>query len=351
MSLRDYGLNEAILEYFTSISLDDAFLGRVMSSDGKRSIIMTEQGELTANISGKLRVRPEGPPVVGDWVVLKEVQDTTSIVMVLPRRTKISRKAPGRTTTEQLVAANIDTIFVMMGMDNDFNLRRLERYLVLISASGAEGVILLNKCDIPEDPDTMLSSVLDIAGSVPVLMLSALDGTGVDDVEKQLSPGRTVCLLGSSGSGKSTLINRLLGEERIRTSSVGNNDKGKHTTTSRELYLLMSGALIIDNPGIREVQLWAGDEDIDNAFADIQELSENCKFKDCQHLTEPDCAILNALENGELSRERYESYQKMKRELHHTRMRADMSAASAEKARWRGLKKDIRHYQRYKRER
>jgi len=239
----------------------------------------------------------------------------------------------------------------MMGMDNDFNLRRLERYLVLISASGAEGVILLNKCDIPEDPDTMLSSVLDIAGSVPVLMLSALDGTGVDDVEKQLSPGRTVCLLGSSGSGKSTLINRLLGEERIRTSSVGNMDKGRHTTTSRELYLLRSGALIIDNPGIRELQLWAEDEDIDNAFADIQRLSENCRFKDCQHLTEPDCAILNALENGELSRERYESYQKMKRELRYTRTKMDMSAASAERARWKAIKKDVKHYMKYKKER
>ncbi|MCU0798747.1 MAG: ribosome small subunit-dependent GTPase A [Candidatus Thermoplasmatota archaeon] len=351
MFLGSFGLDENTHQHYSSLSLEDTFLGRVLSSDGKRSHVMTEKGERIPNNSGKLRTRPEGPPVVGDWVVLKEVQGTISIVMVLPRRTRISRKAPGKATSEQLVAANIDTIFVMMGMDGDFNLRRLERYLVMISSSGAEGLVLLNKCDIAEDPDAMMSAVLDIAGNIPVLMMSALNGTGVEEVEKSLVPGRTICLLGSSGSGKSTLINRLLGEERIRTSSVGNMDKGRHTTTSRELYLLRSGALIIDNPGIRELQLWAEDEDIDNAFADIQGLSENCRFKDCQHLTEPDCAILNALENGELSRERYESYQKMKRELHHTRMRADMSAASAEKARWRSLKKDIRHYQRYKRER
>jgi ribosome biogenesis GTPase len=271
--------------------------------------------------------------------------------MVLPRRTRISRKAPGKATTEQLVASNIDTIFVMMGMDNDFNIRRLERYLVMISASGAGGVILLNKCDIAEDPESMKDAVLEVTGKIPVLMISALDGTGTGEHERLLLPGRTICLLGSSGSGKSTLINRLLGEERIRTSSVGTMDKGKHTTTSRELYLLRSGALIIDNPGIRELQLWAGEEDVDNAFLDIHELSLNCRFKDCQHLSEPDCAVLTALETGDLSRERYDSYRKMMRELHHTRIKADRSAASAERAKWKSIMKDGKHYMRYKKER
>ncbi len=351
MSLSTYGLDAITLQHYTPMSLAGTSLGRVSASDGKRCHVMTEDGEIISTIPGKVRVRSDGPPVVGDWVVLKDVQGTSTIFLVLPRRSKISRKAPGKATSEQLVAANIDTIFVMMGMDNDLNLRRLERYLVLISASGTEGVILLNKCDITEDPETMLNSVLNIAGNIPVLMISALTGKGVVEVEKLLVPGRTVCLLGSSGSGKSTLINRLLGEDRIRTSSVGNMDKGRHTTTSRELYILRSGALIIDNPGIRELQLWADDQDIDNAFKEIQELAVQCRFKDCQHLTEPDCAVLDALEKGEISRERYDSYLKMRRELHHTKMRAEMSPAAAEKAKWKGLKKGVQHYYRYKKTR
>jgi ribosome biogenesis GTPase len=347
MNLTDLGLDERIEEYYRSLDLEGTVLGRVVRSDVGRSKVITEAGEVEAIPTGK--IKETGSPIVGDWVVLKEVQGILRLVLVLPRRTRISRKAPGKGEKEQLVAANVDTILVVMGMDADFNLRRLERYLVIISASGASGVIVLNKMDLVEDPVPLIDKAKETAKGIPVVAISALDGGGISDLNPHLEKGRTLCLLGSSGSGKSTLINRLLGEDRLKTSEVGDRDKGRHTTTSREMYLLPSGALIVDNPGIREVQLWAEESDLDAAFSEIEELSVKCRFKDCQHLSEPGCAVLQALEEGSLSPDRYESYQKMKKELKF-RNRTRSSEAE-EKAKWKNIHKNVKHYYRYKKER
>ena len=347
MMLTQYGYDERIEGYYRSLGLDGTVLGRVLRSDVGRSRVITQAGEVDAIHTGKVKIT--GSPIVGDWVVLKEVQGILRLVLVLPRRTRISRRAPGRGEVEQLVAANLDTILVVMGMDQDFNLRRLERYLVIISASGAEGVIVLNKIDLVEDPIPLIDKAKETAKGIPVLAVSALDGSGISDLNPYLEKGKTLCLLGSSGSGKSTLINRLLGEDRLRTNEVGDRDKGRHTTTSREMYLLPSGALVVDNPGIREVQLWAEDSDLDAAFSEIDELSLKCKFKDCQHLSEPGCAVLLALEGGSLPRDRYDSYQKMKKELnYHNRTR---SSEAEEKAKWKNIHKNVKHYYRYKKER
>jgi ribosome biogenesis GTPase len=347
MLLSDYGLDEAIEGSYLSLGLDGTLLGRVVRSDTGRSRVVTERGEMDAVHSGK--VMESGRPIVGDWVVLKDVQGILRLVLVLPRRTRISRKAPGKGEKEQLVAANVDLIMIVMGMDADLNLRRLERYMVILSASGADGAVVLNKMDLVEDPTPLVEDAKRVAQGIPVIAISALEGGGLPELEPLLGKGRTVCLLGSSGSGKSTLINRLLGEDRLRTNEVGDRDKGRHTTTSRELYLLPSGALVIDNPGIREVQLWAEEGDLDPAFPEIESLSRDCRFKDCQHLAEPGCAVLGALEGGSLPRDRYDSYQKMKKELRY--LSRTGSSESEERAKWRNIHKNIKHYDRYKKER
>ncbi|MGA1865853.1 MAG: ribosome small subunit-dependent GTPase A [Thermoplasmatota archaeon] len=324
-------------------------VGRVSFLDGSRYTVITGEGEVRTRASSKVLMA--GGPAVGDWVVVKLSGTSNIIISVLPRKGCISRKVPGKEVHEQVFAANVDIIFVMMGLDNDFNLRRLERYLVMVSASGSRPVILLNKSDDAKDLPAKLQQVHEVSGEVPVHHISAMNGDGMDVLDRYLRKGVTVALIGSSGVGKSTLMNRLLGEEKMRTGELRKScGKGSHVTTSRELMVLPEGGILIDNPGIRELQLWGDETTLEEAFKDILGLSRKCRFKDCQHLSEPGCAVKRALEEGEIERSRFDNYIKMRRELRFLALKTDKGARTEEKARWRPLTKDVKHYQRFKKE-
>jgi len=352
MEMEELGWNDDLRSSYQELSLGelkDIAIGRVSFFDGTHYTIITEGGDIRGRASSK--VLGEGAPAVGDWVVVK-LSDTANIIMkVLPRKSCISRKIPGKEVQEQVIAANVDLLFIVMGADNDFNLRRLERYLAMAFASGSRPVILLNKTDTIDDLEDKVAQINDIAGKAPVHPISALKGQGLEVLDRYLEQGVTAALVGSSGVGKSTLINRLLREEKQKTGDVRKiGGKGRHVTTSRELIVLPNGGILIDNPGLRELQLWGDENMLEEAFRDIAELSISCRFKDCQHLSEPDCEVKNAVEDGRLDRSRYENFLKMKKELHHLAVKLDKGAQAQERAKWRGLLKDVKHYYRYKKE-
>ena len=274
--------------------------------------LMHEHGEQRASAANRL-VREEGLPAVGDWVGL----DPTSnlIEALLPRRTSISRKEVWQATREQILAANVDVAFLVQALPLDFNLRRLERYLAMAWESGAQPVVLLTKTDLVEDVQPYLDELEGVTlGSCPVQAVSAKTGEGIDDLRTWLEPNKTAVLLGSSGVGKSTIVNTLVGEELLPTQEVREDDQmGRHTTTRRELILIPTGGVVLDTPGIRELQLW--DADLEQTFGDIEEIARRCRFADCNHDREPGCAIREALEDGTLSPERWQSYVKLQREL------------------------------------
>lgn len=283
--------------------------------------VVTEKGELTADVSGRLRHLTQEKaelPAVGDWVALRADRsaERSSIFAVLPRRTAFSRKAAGAAAGAQVVAANVDTVFLVTGLDLDFNVRRIERAVTLARESGAEPVIVLSKADLCDDPAEQMAEAARAAPGIAVVALSATAGTGLGELAPWLQPGRTVVLVGSSGTGKSTLVNALLGEERQLIRAVREHDhRGKHTTTRRELLRLPSGALLIDTPGIRELGLWGGQEALGEAFSDIDQLALSCAFSDCTHGSEPRCAVRRALSSGALDEGRFNSYVKLKGEL------------------------------------
>ena len=327
----------------------DPATGRVALVHRDHYIVWTTSGEVTATISGHLRHLDHDPPCVGDWVILRE---GSVISEVLPRRTQLSRKEPGKRLREQVLAANMDLLFVVSGLDRDYNPRRLERYLVLAHESGARPVILLNKADLraqlagrEDRADDDLAEVVRLterhAPGVPVYALSALEQWGLDAIARTVVPGQTAALIGSSGAGKSTIVNALLGESRQRTSDVRDSDsKGRHTTTHRELIRMPGNWLLMDLPGLRELQLWADPERIDTAFADIVELAQQCRFRDCTHTQEPGCAVRDA----ELDPGRLQNYRKLQKELNFLELQTDIHRAREVRKKWNAVEKDIRRH-------
>lgn len=299
--------------------------------------------EIFATLAGRLRyetTRREDLPAVGDFV---KVRDTV-IEEVMPRRTVFLRKAAGDATEAQVIAANIDTVFVVTGLDSDFNLRRLERYYLTAQASGAQCAILLNKADLCDDLDARAQQVRAIAPGADVVAISALHGDGIDALRPYLIPGETVAFVGSSGAGKSTLINRLLGRDRQMTGAVREADsRGRHTTTHRELLETPSGALLIDTPGLRELQPWAGEDDVGGAFPEIEELAEKCRYRDCSHAGEEGCAVQAAIDDGSLDFDRFSSYRKMRKEAAYLDRQLDVRAQLDLKAKWKKIHKAMRN--------
>ncbi|MEW6737011.1 MAG: ribosome small subunit-dependent GTPase A [Acidobacteriota bacterium] len=338
MDLEILGWDDFFADSFAPYARDNYLAGRVALDCSGIYRLYTEIGEWEAELSGKLRYRAESRealPVVGDWVALRPREQNKAIIdAVLPRKTKFSRKVTGQRIEEQLVATNIDTLFLVSGLDQDFNPRRIERYLIMAKASGSNPVIVLNKADICQDRDAKLHQVRDIASTVAILLVSAKQGEGLDMLMPFVNKGQTAALVGSSGVGKSTIINKLLGEERQKVGLVReNDDRGKHTTTHRELFILPDHGLIIDTPGLRELQLWFSQTGLQDAFSDITALAEQCYFTNCQHQDQPGCAIKEALENGQLSPERLDNYWKMLDELRQLSEKQSLKSAYLEKQR------------------
>ena len=265
---------------------------------------------------------------MGDWVsVTGEPEHGMLIREVLPRRTQIARKVAGRRVAAQVLAANVDTLFLMMGMDGDYHPRRLERYLAQAWESGARVAVLLNKADVCEDTEARRMEICGIATGANVLCISAATGAGITQLDCYLETGQTIVLLGSSGVGKSTLVNRLLERDAQATSPVRTSDsRGRHTTTARQLFFLPGGAMVIDTPGLRELQLWDSEAGLDQAFGDVEVLAKHCRFRDCKHLGEPGCAVAAAIREGELEQERLENHRKLLRERAFLEQKIDKGA-------------------------
>ena len=289
--------------------------------------VVTAAGETDARLAGRLRTGAD-LPAVGDWAVVEGGDGTRRIVSVLPRRSRLSRKVAGAETREQVVAANVDTVFLVMGLDGDFNLRRLERFAVMAAESGATPVVVLTKKDLHPDAPGACLDARTAAPGMPVYAVSSLLDDGLDPLRVFLAPGQTVAMIGSSGAGKSTLLNRLNGAEVMRTGAVREgDDRGRHTTTHRQLVRLESGGLLVDNPGVREIQLWAGESALSDAFDDLEALAAGCRFNDCRHLDEPGCRVREAVEDGSLDPERLRNWHDLEKELRHLERRRDVAAA------------------------
>jgi ribosome biogenesis GTPase / thiamine phosphate phosphatase len=320
---------------------------RVVAEHRGGYYVRSELGDRLAQARGRLRDDElwGGMPAVGDWVVVCDAPgERFAIEALLPRRTKVSRKTPWLKAEEHILVANVDTVLLVGGLDHDFNPRRLERYLTAAWDSGADPVIVLTKLDVCDDPGK-LAEAENVAVGVPVYPVSNVTGEGVDAVRGLLEPAKTFVLLGSSGTGKSTLVNRLAGRTVMATGGLRNDGRGRHTTRHRQLLVMPGGAILIDTPGLRELQIWEGD--VDSAFADIAELAAQCRFNDCAHSTEPDCAVREALQTGDLDEGRWANYLKLQRELRSIEARSSRRIQRELKSRWRARARETRRARRH----
>tara|TARA_B100001123_G_scaffold163941_1_gene188894 strand:+ start:68658 stop:69743 length:1086 start_codon:yes stop_codon:yes gene_type:complete len=319
IELSDLGWNVFFEKHFKDNQIVDCVPGRISIEHNNFYRVFTSDGEFLAELSGGLRHDANGSqdlPAVGDWVAIKiNDNQTGTIKAVLPRKNNFSRKAAGNPTERQIIVANIDTVFLVSGLDGDFNLRRLERYLVAAAQSSVTPVIILNKSDLCKSLDETLLAVQSIALDVNVHTTSCLKDMGIDPLKSYLNKGKTVAFLGSSGVGKSTIINRLLGFNKQATQQVRKRDqKGRHTTVSRQLLIRSQGGLIIDTPGMRELKLWDTTDALEETFSDINSLQSNCRFRDCQHDSEPGCAVQEAVKTGRLLSDRLHHYHRLEKE-------------------------------------
>jgi len=356
--LKELGWNDALSHRFHPYLERGFYPGRVSAEYRNRFKVWTELGEVWAVISGKMRyaaLERSDFPAVGDWVVLEyraesmmDHEDQDAVIQsILPRKSKFSRKVAGKTSEEQIVATNIDTVFLVNALNLDFNVRRIERYLTLAWESGANPVIVLSKTDLCDDVQEKIGQVQNAAPGVDILPISCATGDGISAVTATIQQGQTIALLGSSGVGKSTLVNYLLGQNIQITYEVRDKDsRGRHTTTARELFLLPQGGVLIDTPGMREIQLIGSGEGLNEAFEDITAYARNCRFSDCQHEREPGCAVQKAIAEGIISEERYESFKKLQRESRYISRKTNLHEQLEEKKKWKKINQQLKeHYQ------
>ena len=351
MNLNQLGWSDYFQSAFNSLERDDLNPARVIRQNKNQYVVHDGHTTLNATILGRLLYESEDAsslPAVGDWVCVEPFDGDQAIIhAVLPRFGAFFRKEAGHVTRKQVIAANIDIAFLVSGLDHDFNVRRIERYLVQATSSGATPVILLNKADLRGDLDEIVDEVRGVAGDVEIVPLSAKELQGIDAVQQFIREGVTVAFLGSSGVGKSSIANALMEHEAQRTGAVRDDDsRGRHTTSHRELMPLASGGVIIDTPGLRELQLWGGEDDLQSVFSEIDQLAAFCKFRDCQHEAEPGCAVLQAVEDEELDEARFESYKKLKKELSFLNQRQDEMARLKAKKREKSFGKLIKEIKR-----
>ncbi len=339
-ALDELGWDAGWASAFEQLHEDNLVAARVAAQHRGAYVVWTADGELRARAAGRLYYEHEiGEPIpaVGDWVGVRG----ETVTSILPRRSAFIRKRAGLGSDEQVLAANVDTAFLLAGLDDDFSLRRLERYITTAWESGAEPVVVLTKADLCDDVADAMLQVESVAIGVPAYPISNVTGVGVDELGRHLLPGHTAVLLGSSGVGKSTLLNRLAGDELMRTAAIAADGTGRHTTTHRELVQLPEGALVIDTPGLRELQFWDGD--VSSAFDDVEALAAECRFRDCAHAREPGCAVLAAVDNGTLALDRLRSWRKFQRELESIAARTDHRLRVARKKRWKAIAQHAKH--------
>jgi ribosome biogenesis GTPase / thiamine phosphate phosphatase len=350
ITLKEYGWNKTHEVNWEEINNEKWVPGRVTLEHKKMYRVITTEGEWLSVCSGSMQYEATERrdfPAVGDWVAVEKMpgEERGIIHAVLPRTSLFSRKVAGMTIAEQIIAVNIDIVLLIMSMNNDFNPRRLERYLVAAYDSGATPVVVLTKKDVCNNPSDYIEEAQSIALGAEIFAVSNVTGEGIDELTALLKNNKTAALLGSSGVGKSSLANAILGSEMMAVQDIREDDaKGRHTTTHRELIKIPTGGILIDTPGMREFQLWENNDSLDSGFQDIYDLTNTCKFNDCQHNNEPGCAIQNALSNGELAEDRYSSFLKLQKELAFLDRKMDRAAKAGERNKWKKITKSMRNH-------
>lgn len=338
MNLNKLGLNRKKLDIE-----DDSRIGRVSAQFKNLYKLMTKNGETMATLAGNkyfMSIKADFP-VVGDWVIFEQYNKDSNAVIkkILSRDNKLSRNQAGKKDEEQVIAANIDIIFIVSSLNEEFNKRRIERYLTIAWDSGAKPILILNKSDLCNDIKYYKEQIESVAMGTEYIVTSCLNKEGINKIREYLKTDKTAVLIGSSGVGKSSIINILVEKEKQTVKEIREDDaRGRHTTTNRELFVIPSGGVIIDTPGMREIQLWAQKESLNNVFSEIDKFAKNCKFNDCSHTHEPGCAVKDALKKGNLEQDRLDNYFKMKKEIEYQKLKEKYKAKKANKIKWQRLK-------------